>query len=92
MPLTGFRFCLQDFWIKAAWLFRNSRWSSAEQTWSEQVHVGEEQRSSTQTGPKGKWVGIEPQRWRDPTLKEPPDNSSFQEMAAKHQDQENPRG
>ena len=25
MPLTGFRCCLQDFWIKAAWLFRNIR-------------------------------------------------------------------
>ena len=25
MPLTGLRCCLQDFWIKAAWLFRNSR-------------------------------------------------------------------
>ena len=53
--------------------------------------MGDEQRSSTQTGPKGKWVGIELQRWRDRTLKEPPDNSSFQEMASKHQDQEHPR-
>ena len=47
--------------------------------------MGEEQSSSTQTSPKGKWVGIELQQWRDPTLKEPPDNSSFQEMAVKHQ-------
>ena len=75
-----------------AWLFRNSRRRSSEQTWSGQVHVGEEQRSSTQTGPRGKWVGIELQQWRDPTLKEPPDNSSFQEIAAKNQVQENPRG
>ena len=91
MPLTGFRCCLQHFWIKA-WLFQKSRQRSAEQTWSEQFHVGEEQSSSTQTGPKGKWVGIEPQQWRDGTLKEVPDNSSFQELAAKHQEKENPSG
>ena len=78
MPLTGFRCCLQDFWIKAARLFRNSRWRSVEQTWSEQVHVGVNKEVQPKQVPKGN--------------KEPPDNSSFQEMAAKHQDQENPRG
>ena len=36
--------------------------------------------------------GIELQQWRDPTLKEPPDNSGFREIAAKHQHQEDPRG
>ena len=78
MPLTGFTCCLQDFWIKAAWLFRNSRRRSAEQTWSEQVHVGVDKEVQPIQVPKGN--------------KEPPDNSSLQEMAAKHQDQENPRG
>ena len=91
MSLTGFRCFLQDFWIKS-WLFRKIKRRSAEQTWSEQVHVGEEQSRSAQIGPKGKWIGIEPHQWRDPTLKEVPDNSSFQETAAKHQDKENPSG
>ena len=54
--------------------------------------MGEEQSGSLQTGTKRNWVGIEIQQWRDPTIKEPPDNSSFQEIAAKHQEQENPWG
>ena len=77
MPLTGFRCCLQDFWIKAARLFGNSRWRSAEQTWSEQVHLGVNKEVQPKQVPKGN--------------KERPDNSSFQKMAPKHQDQENPR-
>ena len=52
--------------------------------------MGEEQSRSAQIGPKGKRVGIKPHQWRDPTLKVVPDNSSFQETAAKHQDNENP--
>ena len=78
MPLTAFRCCLQDFWIKAVWLFRNSRWRSAEQAWSEQVHVGVNKEVQPKQVPKGN--------------KEPPDNSSFREITTKHQDQENPRG
>ena len=50
------------------------------------MQVGEEQSGSTRTGTKGKSVSIELQQWTNTTLKEPPDNSSFQEMAAKDQE------